>query len=160
MTHAEDRDPAIAYLSHITELIEEHGWAVQGVGGDECQPGFAYTVGLSLYGSPELILFGAPFGAATRVLDDLGARIRDGARYVHGQVLDDVIAPAPVILLDVADTTEHLLIAQKVAGAIPPGRQGVRAWQVVYPDNELRWPWQTGSQVADLPVLGLVPDGF
>jgi len=160
MSRARANDFAVAHLKRMVALIERHGWAVQGVTcGGRGRPEFAYTVGLLTLGEPEFIIFGAPFGAACGVLDDLAARVRDGARYTHGQVLDDVIAPQPVVLLEVADTTQHLLIAQQFAAAEPVRPRQVRAWQVVYPDDDGRWPWQPGFAVPDLPILGLIPEG-
>ena len=43
------------YLEHLHELIACHGWAVQGVQRDRVHPPWAYTVGLTSNGRPELV---------------------------------------------------------------------------------------------------------
>lgn len=40
------------------DTIRRHGWAVTAVLGDDHEPPFAYTVGLSGFGHPELVVFG------------------------------------------------------------------------------------------------------
>ena len=42
--------------------------------------------------------------------------------------------------------------------AIQKARKKVPALQVIYPDVHGVWPWQPGSRIADVPVLGIVPD--
>lgn len=56
--HPKQRD---AYLTHMQSLIEEYGWAVQGVfPTTEFDVWFAYTVGLTSRGLPELLISGIP----------------------------------------------------------------------------------------------------
>ena len=55
------------YLEHISELIDCYGWAVQGVQRDRIHPPWAYTVGLTLNGRPELVVTGMPTGPRHRV---------------------------------------------------------------------------------------------
>jgi hypothetical protein len=62
------------------ETIRRHGWAVQAVLGDADGPPFAYTVGLTGFGHPELILFATSQATAAAVLNDLGERVRAGQR--------------------------------------------------------------------------------
>jgi Domain of unknown function (DUF4262) len=147
------------FLERLCRIMDRHGWATRCVEGGPRGPRHAYTVGLFQHDEPELIVFGMPFAAADRLLGTLAGRIRGGARFTHGQVLDIVGPPGRVMLLDVADTTQYLPDAVGFIEPPPPGVQALRAWQVVYPDPMDRWPWQPGSQVADLPVLGLVPEG-
>jgi Domain of unknown function (DUF4262) len=152
-----ERDFAVAHLRRLTEMIDEHGWAVQGVTGHAGHPTYAYTVGLFRYTSPELVVLGLPFGVAEDVLNDLGGRVRDGAGYTHGQVIDDLIPPYAAMLLEVTSPARHLLLADCFRDPVPLGPQPLRAWQVVYPDEVHRWPWQSGSGVAHVPLLGPVP---
>ena len=44
------------YLHYVGGVIAEHGWAVQGVERDRIHPPWAYTVGLTEHGEPELVV--------------------------------------------------------------------------------------------------------
>lgn len=46
------------YLDQMRELIDRCGWAVQGVERDRSWPPWAYTVGLTAAGGPELVVTG------------------------------------------------------------------------------------------------------
>jgi hypothetical protein len=61
------------YLAHISDLIACHGWAVQGVERDGIHPAWAYTVGLTPAGRPELVVTGMSLGRATRLLNDVAS---------------------------------------------------------------------------------------
>ena len=67
------------------ETIRHHGWAMQAVLADEDGPPFVYTVGLSGFGHPELILFATTQATAATVLNDLGELVRAGRVLAPGQ---------------------------------------------------------------------------
>jgi hypothetical protein len=46
------------YLQCVNGIIAEHGWAVQGVQRDRIRPPWAYSVGLTAHGEPELVVTG------------------------------------------------------------------------------------------------------
>ena len=46
------------YLEHLRDLMKCQGWIIQGVGGDRIPPPWAYTVGLTEFGAPELVVTG------------------------------------------------------------------------------------------------------
>jgi hypothetical protein len=62
------------------EMIRKHGWAIQAVSAepDERIPSFAYTIGLTELGHPELLAFGLTQRNAGSLLNGLGNRVRDG----------------------------------------------------------------------------------
>lgn len=148
-----------AYLDRLVAVMRRHGWATRCVLGGPDRPPHAYTVGLFEHDAPELIVFGLHHVAADDLLGRIAARARDGARFTHGQVLDDVYPGYRYMLLDVADTGEHLPDAYDFIEPGPPGEHRLHAWQVVYPDRDGLWPWEAGSRVAYLPLLGLIPEG-
>jgi hypothetical protein len=45
-------------LSEMKAIIEQYGFAISSIPGDETGPGYAYTVGLTMYKMPELIWAG------------------------------------------------------------------------------------------------------
>ncbi|TKR22511.1 DUF4262 domain-containing protein [Cellulomonas hominis] len=147
-----DEVEAVGWLSHLLGMADEHGWALQWVGPGDGELQFCYTAGLYRYDLPELIVFGPCQADAARLLNTLGARMRAGNRYVDGDSIDDVWRHARV--MEVLDSREHLVMAHPLARATRP----LPALQVIYPDRDGRWPWQPGSRIANVPILGIVPD--
>jgi len=64
------------------DTIRRHGWALQAVLGDEDGPPFVYTVGLTGFDHPELIVFATAQAVAGRLLNELGELVR-GGRVLH-----------------------------------------------------------------------------
>lgn len=69
------------------ETIRTHGWALQAVLGDEEGPPYLYTVGLSGFGHPELIVFAVGQATAARLLNRLGEYVRIGGRLGPGDTV-------------------------------------------------------------------------
>ena len=63
------------YQDHLRQLINVFGWAVQGVERDGIHPPWAYTVGLTAYQRPELLVTGMPVSRATGVLNGVAAHL-------------------------------------------------------------------------------------
>lgn len=80
------------YLKQIRKMIHEYGWFVQGVfpTGSDRDPEFAYTIGLTEAGLPELLIAGT---MRTNVLHQLvnAAAVRHVKdELVAGQTVDDI----------------------------------------------------------------------
>ena len=114
-----------------------------------------YTVGLTGHDLPELIVFGLPPDISRPALELLAADLIAGRRQIAaGQRADDVLEGHPVRFVAVTEPDRHLPVAaQFYAGT----GTTVRALQIVWPDRYERWPWQTGTRVHDMPVLGEHP---
>lgn len=147
-----DEIETVGYLGYLQGLADRHGWALQWVGPGEGEPAFCYTVGLSRFDLPELVVFGPGQRDSAWLLNTLAERMRAGRRYADGDSIDDLWPRAR--LMEVLDSRGHLLFAHALARAERP----LPALQVVYPDRDGRWPWQHGSRIADVPILGVVPD--
>jgi len=137
----------------LVELVARYGWAVQHVlpGSADEEPAFSYTVGLSRVGLPELVVFGHGQDCAHDLLNAVAGRLWDGAPYRDDELVDDVLVRGALMLVRAVDTTRHLVWAHALAA----GRWPVEAWQLVLPDAEGRWPWEPGSELAHLPLLGV-----
>lgn len=135
------------YLNLIRRKIATHGWFIQYVTKDRLRPSFAYTVGLTPTGHPELLVTGLSARRSAHFLNWIADKLALGAEaYAAGQVHvwpDQVAAE----VVDVAEPTVHLVMATAIYGP------HVRAVQLVYTDDRGRWPWQVGFR-GDQPVLG------
>ncbi|SCF42720.1 protein of unknown function (DUF4262) [Micromonospora matsumotoense] len=93
---------------------------------------FAYTVGLTAHGYPELITAGLPPEIAHSLLNDLARRVYDRAeRFTHGQRIRNLIAGYDAIIIDGLPTAD-LLPGMAIARY---GRARVRLQQMVWPDR-------------------------
>ena len=136
------------YLAELRQTMLESGWAVQYVESDRMP--FAYTIGLTRYGLPELLVTGVAPRRAARMLNTLGRRAVSGERPVPGMQIA-LPAGALVEMVEVEHPDVYLVFAGAMFG------DEVTALQVVWVDSRGRWPWAAnfddgrGTQ----PVLGV-----
>jgi hypothetical protein len=135
------------YLRMMLGLIDRHGWAVQGVERDKLYAPFAYTVGLTMRGLPELAITGMELATATGLLNELadefvhlglpapGERIPLG----DGRVLEVVEVRHPEAYLFTA-----ISLFEIADGAREVFPTGVRCLQLAWSDERGRWPWEPG----------------
>jgi Domain of unknown function (DUF4262) len=137
------------YLGHMRDLIGRYGWAVQSVERDRVHPPWAYTVGLTPRGRPELVVTGLPVARAARLLNDVAAHVLHAAAPRPGEQIP--LRGGPVIeIVEVAEPAAHLVTAIEFYG------DGIRALQLVHADDRGRWPWELGHRGVrgGQPVLG------
>lgn len=139
------------YLTRVTDTIERHGWAVQGVlpNVGDTDPPFSYTVGLTNFGHPEIIVFGVdPRDTGIALLNDLGERVRAGRSFSHGEVPRNLLSGGySPILINVTDLS-RLTVARRIYDDV------ITALQLVLPDKGDRLPWHAGYTMDWQPVLG------
>ncbi|MBC9006800.1 DUF4262 domain-containing protein [Micromonospora aurantiaca (nom. illeg.)] len=133
------------FLRRQERIIDTMGWAVTYVlptdDGTVTTAPFAYTVGLTAHDYPELITAGLPPEVAHSLLNDLARRVYDTAeRFTHGQRLSDVIAGYDAIIID-GPPTDELLPGLAISRY---GRDRIRLQQMVWPDQQGRFPWDDG----------------
>jgi hypothetical protein len=100
--------------------------------GDEDGPSYIYTVGLSGFGHPELILFATAPAVAAKVLNDLGELVRLGRGLAPGERVR--LRCGDVHLLTFPESADWLFAANDLYRA--PGGPPVSALLVV-PADEL-----------------------
>jgi hypothetical protein len=111
-----------------------------------------YTIGLTNHGQPELILFGLPPDISRPALHAVAGDVIEGRRtFSAGQRADDVLEGHEVLFVAVTEPDRHLPAA---AQFYADKGAAVEALQIVWPDRHHRWPWQPGTRVDDMPVLG------
>jgi hypothetical protein len=138
------------YLDYLRGLIDDYGWAVQGVERDRIHPPWAYTVGLTAHGRPELVVTGLPVRKAADLLNDVAEHVAHAAPpRPGGQV---ALRGGPLIeIVRVEEPSVHLVTAVEIYGP------RLRALQVVHADDQGHWPWDVGYRGVrgGQPVLGV-----
>jgi hypothetical protein len=133
-------------LDDLRSAVRTHGWVVASSPADGARPDTTSTVGLTARGLAELVVLGLPDDVGGALLNELAARIVDGAPTDDGVPLPDLLdgAAAPVLLT----------VDGAVAG-VPACEvyDEVRLRQLVWPDADGRFPWHPGFAHPDLQPL-------
>jgi Domain of unknown function (DUF4262) len=138
------------YLDHMQGLIDRFGWAVVGIEDDQIHPPWAYTLGLTPRGRPELVVTGMPLPSATWLLNAVSAYVLDTAVPRPGESVR--VEGGPLMeVVRVAEPSAHLLTAVEFYGP------GIQALQLVFTDDCGHWPWDAEfrGHKGGQPVLGL-----
>lgn len=138
------------YLDHMRDLIDSCGWAVQAVERYRVRPPWAYTVGLTAVGRPELVVTGMSATRAADLLNDVAAHLMHAEAPAHGDQIP--LAGGPLVeIVELTEPTAHLFVAVELYGS------GIRALQLVHADDRGHWPWDAGYRGVrgGQPVLGV-----
>lgn len=126
------------YLEHMLDLVARYGWAIQGVSRDGLHPPWAYTVGLTEAGHPELVVTGMSVTRATGLLNEVASHaIHADAPMRAGQRVPLIGGPT-IEFVQLAATTSRLVTVIDIYG------RAIRALQIAYTDDRGRWPWENG----------------
>jgi len=138
------------YLEHVRDVIACCGWTVQGVQRDRIRPPWAYTVGLTAHGKPELVVTGLPLARAADLLNDVAPHVLHADAPLPGEQVPLIGGPV-IEIVEVAEPTVHLVIAAEIFGP------EIRALQLVHADDRGHWPWEKGFRGVrgGQPVLGV-----
>jgi hypothetical protein len=137
-------------LDRMRQLITRYGWAVQYVEADRARPGWAYTVGLTPRGVPELLITGKPPDESCAVLNRVAEHVLHAEPPDPGDQVPLVGGPL-VEFVRVQRPDVHLLTSVTFYGS-----EQVHALQLVWADERGRWPWDRGFRArrGGQPVLG------
>ena len=142
--------------SLVSQKIREYGWFIQYVGGGSCSsPGcdgggkggtpFAYSAGLFGMGHPELLILGTDMGTACAVINDVGARIREGADLMPGELLTFEEWSHRVTVEEVPNPGDIAFAANRHYQR--PAEFSVPLLQLTYDDKRGRFPWDEGYSI-------------
>lgn len=138
------------YLRQVVlPTIDQCGWLVQAVGGSRLYAPFAYTVGLTGRGLPELVVTGLRAEPAAALLNAVAQYCCDRLVLLPGETICVGSGPScEAVGLPHPDV--HLFTAVDVYG------ERVRALQLVWADSRGRYPWEAGHRAGrgGQPVLG------
>ena len=141
--------------ARIREVIREHGWAIEYIGGGCCaapgcdgedtnEPPFAYTVGLFGLGHPELLVFSLDMHDCQGLLNTVGDQIRAGGDLVPGIEFSVGGWPHKVIAEEVPNPGEIVFTANRFY--LRPPEFSVPVLQLTYSDREGLYPWDDGFE--------------
>lgn len=125
--------------------VAEFGWSVQAVFGDPSTgtPSFAYTIGLSHRGVPDILVLGLPAEAALPILNEIARQlIEDESKTADGTLLHKVAnLPLKVAAADQAHAQYFAKMSQSYAET-----QGIDATfvQIILPDAKGLFPGDPG----------------
>src|SRR5215471_11367155 len=98
------------YLDHMQGLIDHSGWAVVGIEDDRIHPPWAYTIGLTPRGRPELVVTGLPLSRATWLLNTVAPYVLNTAVLLPGE--EALVEGGPLMeVVRVNEPTAHLVTA-------------------------------------------------
>ncbi|MGI6797038.1 DUF4262 domain-containing protein [Gordonia sihwensis] len=144
-------DGADDLVGDALALIAEGRWSVTGVLGDAANPPLTYTTGLTAHGRPELVMTGLPPDLAGILLDHAArAVVADPGFGPGSDVPARLRRPVRFRAIDVIDAGA-LRLTRVVYGA------RFDAIQLVWPDDDGRYPWQSGYSIPARvqPLLGV-----
>jgi len=143
-------------LNEIINQIEAKRWHVISVSGDAEEVSFAYSVGLyTNFNHPEIIVFGISPESALRVINRIGAQVKEeNMRFIPEMYYDEILVDYRATFLPVPKNEYD-------------GRFNIAAWyydgfnfpalQLVWPDKNDLFPWEEGysDEFAKFqPLLG------
>ncbi|MBB2945504.1 hypothetical protein FB565_005237 [Actinoplanes lutulentus] len=148
------------FFDEQSRLIDKYGWTVVHVEPTEEDPPetvpFGYTVGLTELGHPEIAIAGVTLDVTGSLLNEVAWQIRhEGLRLGHGRRLTGLIAGHDLLVV-AGEPTDEVFPGSAMYRY---GEDRVRLCQLVWPDPDDRFPWQTGYQTADWPqpTIGVAP---
>ena len=133
-----DDDILAAFDAETARTIKRHGHQVVGVFDPDGEGvPFAYTVGRSLLGRPELFITGGmPLHVLGRLLNDAAA-MDDEAPIEAGERRDGLLAGYPAWFVEADPRAAEMNVALRLVPS-------ARALQVVWPDVDGRFPGDPG----------------
>lgn len=135
----------------VLPAIDRSGWFVQAVLGGERAAPFAYTVGLTECGLPELVVTGLPHHRSGPLINGMAVHWLHAEPVPgHGEHVDTV-SGACLEVVELPHPEAHLFVATSLYG-----EDAVTAQQLVWSDDRGRWPWEPGHRAGrgGQPVLG------
>jgi hypothetical protein len=129
-------------LAKTAQDIATYGLHVISVPGTHYLPSFTYSVGLlETYGHPEIICFGLKTDLMHALVNDVAAFIKEGSPMQPGNTYDIIFKglDATFLRVDPANIDDYFGVAIRYYK-----RNDFPALQLVWPDNENRFPWEDG----------------
>lgn len=135
-----EKEPQDEGETKLLADVEDPGWHVIGVTEDDEGPGFAYSIGLNHnYGHPEIIAFGLDVPILWRIVNAIGAKVKQGEKFENLHEGDAILEGYLVFFRSVE--RRHYREYLGYARWFYEGDE-FPALQCVWPDKAHRYPWQ------------------
>lgn len=148
-----------AYEKQASETIKKFGWMLQGVGASDTTPPFVYSVGLSQFNLPEIILVGPfPQEIAAKLVNLVGFKMRANGAFQDWSRSHEITQMFSVVFRELSkESTEEYCTrvvsffgeGKKVLQLFLPDKNGQFPW-----DKECEWRFQTDG----MPITYASPD--
>jgi hypothetical protein len=126
----------------VLQRREKHGWFVNKIAEDSSGPGFAYSFGLyEEFSHPEIIIFGLPEETMHRLINDVGSRVRSGAKFSAGDRSSDLLKGYTCAFGTVSPLQYRKICTCAVWFY---GNNSFPALQLFWPDKQNQLPWEAG----------------
>ena len=147
-TPESDASVAVELECHLREV----GWTMVSGKLPGGEP-YLYSVGLSRWGHPEVVVTGLPTELSQALLTRIAQRYRrDGVVRKVGEKYRDLSLAVMTGLAVEAAGLAHLRVAASVMG------EDFKAVQIVWPDRAGHFPWEAGADATlRQPLLGPPP---
>jgi hypothetical protein len=151
-------DESDPFERKILEDVRTVGWSVVLIPEDDEGVGFAFSVGLfHSFQHPEIIIFGLRLETMQGIINHVGRQIQAGGAFNAHREYHDVIEHFPVAFIPIsrANFREYLGTAMWFYQ-----NEGFETLQLIYPDRQRRFPWDSGVHPRFLeqqPLLGELP---
>lgn len=158
MTSLHWRDE-LMFQVHTT--IEGHGFFIQYVMGERCDPSWGYTIGFLAHGHPEVVVFGLDDVSTAGALHHLYKEVVDRRHRPVGADEEQDLAGLPMRLLRVpdahwSDASDRLCTAVEYYRAFGWDPEQLSALQLVWatPSGEFPWELECSERFRHLqPIL-------
>lgn len=126
-------------MSSISENIENYGWHVVNVLGDEMYPSFSYSVGFyDTFGHPEVIFIGLKTDLAHLLINNIGETIREGFTFQGNVFYSNILDNFQCKMIPVDED----FYGEYVGRAVGYYNQPFPLLQCVYPTVTGVFPWE------------------
>ena len=137
----------------LIDNIDEYGWHVLQVHGDDEGPGFCYSVGLTKsFGAPELIVIGLSPDVGQEIINLMGDDVSSGMEYEAGKYYSDIIEGYDCYLVSVDKSFYRAYFGY---GIWYYKNEKFPVLQCIYPDSNNVYPWDwSEDERFHQPLLG------
>jgi len=138
----------------ITKDVNTYGWHVVKVMPQGDDPGWAYSVGMfRTLEHPEILIFGLPDTSMHAIINHVGERVREGAKFADGVEDGDTLDGYRCVFKAVDKFWYPWIFGY---GRWFYGDDEFPALQLIWPDKQSHYPWDSEYRKDLIPLQPLL----